>query len=814
MISILRWLFVAHKMRIFAMAVMFAVVVMMISLIDQIVFNIDNQIELQTKPIVWADLIIEDNQPLDTKMLWFLRDMDDVDLVTEYVEFYTTLVTNTDPMLFKLQAIQDPYPLYGILKVHDIAWNGFISNPADYLSWKQWVYLDAESYKLLWNPITIDVWSLTLDVLGIIQEQANLGFNFLDEGRTVMIHNDLVKSTQLMDYWSRIEYQLQIKVSQSIDISDIELITTRIKEQFGNDIRIIAAQERIWQLWSLINQFNQYISIITIAMVLLVLAAMNIAISTMATIIRSTIAIMRVLGMTKKQVIIILSLVWLSSFIIGLVWWWIWSYVLFQYVTQLEVAQDFIRINKIFRRVILVSILSFLICTLPSIITLVRTWPLELLQQHQISFSWMYKYFLLLWYMFGIIAILLVLTGDVFFSALVVVFFVIVAFVFHTLLYYLFNIWTSIAKQRRSSNFLIFDALRQTILPGNQTSLLVGSLLVALISFAVLLSVSWSFIDRLRISWIDQPNLFILNVKSIDLDNYREYDPSVKLYDNIATRIFAINGESLDTYLDNRFGDSGQQSEFTREFNVTTAALINSPILRGDILQTWWVSLDESFAQRLELNIGDRLTLLIQWRYFDQIVTSLRKRISTGSEPFFYMQLDAQEFSLAPRSWFAVTRVEDLWAYKSWLINLLWNHLSFIDIAQIIKLITDISYQIITVIVACVMLIIILIMCVSIASNESSASLSRQSYQLYYILWMTKNQLIQKSFFIIAAYSAMIIIVLIILLPLLLSYIYSQAVLLTWSWTSFYIIITIVVLSIVITMWSYMFFHTSIIKKV
>jgi hypothetical protein len=102
--------------------------------------------------------------------------------------------------------------------------------------------------------------------------------------------------------------------------------------------------------------------------------------------------------------------------------------------------------------------------------------------------------------MFGIIAILLVLTSDVFFSALVVVLFLIVAFIFHTLLYYLFNLCTSITKQRRSSNFLIFDALRQTILPGNQTSLLVGSLLVALISFAVLLSVSWSFIDRLRIS--------------------------------------------------------------------------------------------------------------------------------------------------------------------------------------------------------------------------------------------------------------------------------------------------------------------------
>ena len=63
---------------------------------------------------------------------------------------------------------------------------------------------------------------------------------------------------------------------------------------------------------------------------------------------------------------------------------------------------------------------------------------------------------------------------------------------------------------------------------------------------------SLSFIDRLRISSIDQPNIFVLNVKNSDIATIESFDTGARLYDSILARIQSINGVSLSDYLDAR----------------------------------------------------------------------------------------------------------------------------------------------------------------------------------------------------------------------------------------------------------------------
>jgi predicted lysophospholipase L1 biosynthesis ABC-type transport system permease subunit len=50
-------------------------------------------------------------------------------------------------------------------------------------------------------------------VLAIITKQASLGFNFLDEGRTILMPYDLVKQTKLTDIGSRVQYEIQLKLA-------------------------------------------------------------------------------------------------------------------------------------------------------------------------------------------------------------------------------------------------------------------------------------------------------------------------------------------------------------------------------------------------------------------------------------------------------------------------------------------------------------------------------------------------------------------------------------------------------------------------
>jgi hypothetical protein len=62
-------------------------------------------------------------------------------------------------------------------------------------------------------------------------------------------------------------------------------------------------------------------------------------------------------------------------------------------------------------------------------------------------------------------------------------------------------------------------------------------LFASLLSFCVIAAVSLSFIDRLRISSIDQPNIFVLNVRNADIQTIEKIDTGAVLYDTILGRI-------------------------------------------------------------------------------------------------------------------------------------------------------------------------------------------------------------------------------------------------------------------------------------
>ena len=55
----------------------------------------------------------------------------------------------------------------------------------------------------------------------------------------------------------------------------------------------------------------------------------------------------------------------------------------------------------------------------------------------------------------------------------------------------------------------------------------------ALIAFCVIIAMSLSFMERLDTSAIDQPNLFVLNVRNEDIATIKDLDPQAKLYDTI-----------------------------------------------------------------------------------------------------------------------------------------------------------------------------------------------------------------------------------------------------------------------------------------
>jgi hypothetical protein len=301
-------------------------------------------------------------------------------------------------------------------------------------------------------------------------------------------------------------------------------------------------------------------------------------------------------------------------------------------------------------------------------------------------------------------------------------------------------------------------------------------------------------------------------VRTADIQTIEKIDTGAVLYDTILGRIWSINGVLLSDYLQSVW--KADSREFTREFNTTTRSLQNSPLIAGVLVQSGSMSLDESFAKDLWLKLWDIIWFYIQWRTFNLEVTSLRKRISTGTEPFFFIQLDDEQFEQAPRSRFRVTRKADVSSFKKIALEKVGPHLSFVDIEAIITLVSDVSTRILAVVFACMILIILLVLCVSIVSNESSALLSKNSYRLYYMLWMKKSDLILKSLRIVMLFIVIIWMALCILAPICLYMIFANASLLVWSWKSVWVLCGGVMIVLIVLLLSYRGFHRRIVKSI
>lgn len=779
---------------------------MIITIVQQIIVNIDMQIANQTKPIVWSDLTITNQTWRDQEFYTEISNIIEENWwsILRVIEFYTTVVWPQETKLVKVQGVDMWYPRYGEIIIKDIiTQETFLSTE---LASSDEVRIDSETYAIIEQSDSIQVWNGIFPIKWIITEQPNIWFNFFDEGRTIIMSYDLVDQTDLTDFWSRVSHELQVKTTTDDQAESIKNI---IDSKYSETLRVRLARDRIEQLWGIIDQLNQYTSIVLIITLILSLIVMATATMTMTLKIRTSIAIMRVIGVTRIQTAYMTTLLFGTVFIIGSLIGIGCAYVLFVWVgTTIQVAKDFVWYPLQLLTIGWIAAISFIVTCRQSILHLSTTHPLSLLKQSdaKTTHTRYTKYILILWAWI----LLAILTKEIRFSLIVVTILIWLLSIWYRLLMKLFQYIHKLLHPIRAKYFLRFDASRQTIVPWNQTGILVGWLTSALLGFCIIVSVSLSFLDRLDTSAIDQPNIFILNVRNDDIEKIKKFDPQARLYDTILWRISHINGTTISDFL------AGKESEeFTREFNITTQALANSSIIQGTALRKWGISLDQDFARQLGVWIGDKVTIFIQGRSFDLTISSLRRSIRTWAEPFFFLQIDPIQFEQAPRSWFWVTRQpEDMIAtFQQSAIDTIWRHLSFINISVVIGLVTDISQKIISVIIVCMSIVIILIMLVSIASNEASALTSKRTYWLYHIIGMTKKQLISISWYVGLLYIATIIFILLLSVPIILYIIYKQASILMRAWQNTLPIVWGIIITTMTMIISYSSFHKSIIKK-
>ncbi|WP_241505802.1 ABC transporter permease [Parahaliea mediterranea] len=142
----------------------------------------------------------------------------------------------------------------------------------------------------------------------------------------------------------------------------------------------------------------------------------------------------------------------------------------------------------------------------------------------------------------------------------------------------------------------------------------------------------------------DAPNHFMLNIAPEDVQPIeqmlrRSDVPSEALYPMIRGRVMAVNGQALPA----REDATGESERHQRGANFTWSDTV--PAGNQLVAGQWWpagtdealVSLEEEFAQRLEVAVGDRIGLLIGSEPLEVTVASIRKLDWQSFRPNFFM---------------------------------------------------------------------------------------------------------------------------------------------------------------------------------
>ena len=152
---------------------------------------------------------------------------------------------------------------------------------------------------------------------------------------------------------------------------------------------------------------------------------------------------------------------------------------------------------------------------------------------------------------------------------------------------------------------------------------------------------------------VDAPNQFAMNINPDDVDNFSRFleqnnIPGSQLYPVIRGRLTKINGlVALDTVEDHAL---------ERELNLTWSDhLPEQNTLKSG---RWWnegaegeVSVEYELAERLGLELGDRLTFDINGQQVEVTVTSLREVQWENFRPNFYMVLPEAALTTLPATW-------------------------------------------------------------------------------------------------------------------------------------------------------------------
>ncbi|MDH3635085.1 MAG: hypothetical protein OES20_10300 [Gammaproteobacteria bacterium] len=163
------------------------------------------------------------------------------------------------------------------------------------------------------------------------------------------------------------------------------------------------------------------------------------------------------------------------------------------------------------------------------------------------------------------------------------------------------------------------------------------------------------------------PNYFLINIRSEDVGGIRNFFEQRRIdastpYALVRARMSQINSVDVDKI---DFSDPRASHSVTHTFNITYAEEIpdQNRIVEGQWLSAnpglAQMSVEEGMAKRLDLKLGDRLTMTVGSKVMQAEVTSIRSVVWENFKPNFYLIANSELLESFPQTWLLSALITD-----------------------------------------------------------------------------------------------------------------------------------------------------------
>jgi len=631
--------------------------------------NVRSDIDAQAKTLVGADLVIESNKKVSSRIKPLLDSLGDQRSVERTFASMIYFTKNDGTRLVQVRALEGDYPYYGTIETTPVRASRTFRNTRQALVDKT-LMLQYDAHV----GDSIQIGDVTFAIAGVITKAPGRTGLSTTVAPPVYIPLKYLDSTGLIQKGSRIATSYYYKYNQPAEIdgviSDIE---PRLEKE-GLDYDTVAERKR--NTGRAFEDFNQFLTLISFIALLLgcigVASAIHIYIREKI----ASIAILRCLGVNSIQAFLIYLIQIVGIGLIGSVLGAVLGIAIQQQLPA--VFEDFLPVQvtttiswkAISQGVISGVVISLLFALLP-LVSVRNISPLYTLRLsvEQIRFRDPLKWLVYATILFFVAGFTWWQIHDwrqaIIFTLSILGAFLLLSLVALTLRWLVRRFFPA------SWNYLWRQAFANLYRPNNQTLILIVTIGLGAAFIGTLYFIQDILISRVTLSGSgNQPNMVLFDIQNSQKDSVAELAKNYKLpvmqqVPIVTMRVEEINHQT-SSQVKSDSGSGFRTEAYEWEFRVTyrdtltsseklTAGKLYGAVKTAD--DVIYISMEDRYAKRIHVNIGDHIIFNVQGTLIPTVVGSFRQVDWQRVQTNFRVVFPTGVLEEAPQFHVLVTRV-------------------------------------------------------------------------------------------------------------------------------------------------------------